>query len=392
MKVLRVLLVLLILALPHVSRSAAPEFRGVWVHGWASGLLSRSEVDDTVRWAHDSNMNALIVQVRRVGDAYYNSSIEPRASNIRDGADFDPLAYSIQTARSSGMGVHAWFNVFRVWSSAPKPTDPRYAVNAHPEWLTKDCDGCVQATDGEFLDPGVPAAREYIVKLVTDLLTKYDVDGVCLDFIRYPGKTWGYNDTAVALFNKEYGRTGKPAIDDPDWRQWRRDQVTATVRAIYAEAHRIRPGIMVSAATIAWGSCPEDFRKTSAYNHVFQDWRKWMQEGILDANMPMTYQDPADDKQSLWFHEWMAGLKRWSYGRHVYCGLMVTKGNVDGAVSQVRTVRESGLDGFVGFAWSQGADSTRAALAQKVKCGIFAKSAPVPTMAWTSSAAATGTR
>ena len=367
------------------AEAARPEFRAVCVHTWRPGLFSPAEIDETVRWARDTNMNALIVQARRVGDAYYNSACEPRSLSIQAGPEFDPLDYAIKKCRANGLEVHAWFNVYRVWTSNANPPPAGHVVNLHPEWLSKDVNGNTGAGDGQFLDPGVPEVRQYLVKLIADLVGKYDIDGLMLDFVRYPGRSWGYNDTAVAGFNALYGRTGKPSPDDPLWCRWRREQVTQTVRAIRREVNRLKPGVKLSAATVAWGPCPSDFAKTDAYSGLFQDWRRWMEEGLLDANMPMNYKDPATPKHNQYFIDWLKGTKKWSYGRHVYCGLIMFKDNISGVASQIRAARDKGLDGIVGFAFSQ--VGCKSDLSSKLKSTVFSKRAPVPPMRWKAKAA-----
>ena len=377
-----ILAIITISIISSIAQAAAPEFRALWVHNWRNGLLCPSEVDETVRWAKDCNMNVLIVQVRRVGDAYYDSAYEPRATNISGGSDFDPLACVIKQAKSNNLEVHAWFNLFRIWTPSSGIPDAKHVASLHPEWLSKDVNGSSVSPDGQFLDPGVPEVREYLVKLVSDLMGKYDVDGLMLDFVRYPGSTWGYNDTSIALFNAKYGRFGNPSPTDPQWCTWRRHQVTETVKAIYNEAHRLKPSAKVSAATIAWGDCPSDFTKTSSYKSVFQDWRAWMCQGILDANMPMNYKDPSKADHRKSYVNWLNGAKRWSYGRHVYCGLMAFSNQTSGAASQVKLARDRGIQGIVGFAFSQLDQPLRSKLASKLKSSVFANSAPVPVMPW----------
>src|SRR5207248_354985 len=159
--------------------------------------------------------------------------------------------------------------------------------------------------DGEAskIDPGNPDAADWTFRVYLDVARHYDVDGIHFDFVRYgsgeDGKgRWGYNPVSVARFNARHGRSGQPKWDDPLWMQWRRDQVTALVRKVYAMAVSLKPKIQVSAATISWGDGPhdtpemsaEEFWKTksAAINRVFQDWRSWMKEGILDLNCLMS--------------------------------------------------------------------------------------------------------
>lgn len=375
--------VILILALtvlvPRISEAASREFRAVCVHNWLPGLLCSSQADQTIQWSKECNMNTLIVQVRRLGDAYYCSSYEPRANNIEGDKDYDPLGYVIKHAHPEGLQVYAWFNVYRIGTKAGLPPLPNQVGIQHPDWLSKDYNGDKSSEDGEFLDPGVPAVRDYLVKVIADIVKKYDIDGLMLDYIRYPGKNWGYNDIAVSRFNSQYGRMGKPSPDDPLWCNWRRQQVTDTVRAIYNEVHRLKPQVKVTASTIAWGPCPSDFTQTSAYSAVFQDWRLWMKEGILDANVPMDYKDPSTAKGNQWFADWVAGAKKWSYGRQVYCALMLFH-DMAGVPEQIQLARSNGADGVVGLAFSQ--LESKDTIAATLKSTVFKQSALVPKIHW----------
>ena len=376
---LTLLLFVLPIMIQSLAWSAEPEFRGSWVHNWLPGLLCQSQVDQTVRWAKDCNMNALVVQVRRLGDAYYRSMYEPRANNIQTGADFDPLASVVQQAHANGLEVHAWFNVYRVGSKTGLPPLVGHVGFKHPEWLSRNYNGGISSDDGWFLDPGVPEVRDHLVKIAAELVSNYDVDGLMLDYIRYPGKNWGYNSIAVARFNAEYNRSGKPSPDDPDWCSWRREQVTTTVRAISREVRRIKPWVKISAATIAWGNCPSKFEQTSAYKAVFQDWSGWAREGIIDANMLMNYKNPSSTSSNQSFEGWVAGAKKWSYGKHVYSGLMLFN-DIHGTARQIELARKNGAEGVVGLAFSQCDPNNK--LSCTLKSGVFSQNAPAPPMPW----------
>ena len=120
--------------------------------------------------------------------------------------------------------------------------------------------------------------------------------------MRYPDLTlpdwpldnaWGYNPVALARFHAATGRSDRPLPNDPQWSQWRRDQITNIVRKVYVEAHAINPYLRMSADTITYGDGPQayggDWTQTRPYRETLQDWRGWMQEGILDTNIPMNY-------------------------------------------------------------------------------------------------------
>jgi uncharacterized lipoprotein YddW (UPF0748 family) len=365
----------LLSAVPGMARS---EFRGAWVTAWDHGFLSPSEANATVAAAKAAHINALFIQVRKVGDAYYNSQFEPRASNISaDG--YDPLGYIIDRAHSEGIEVHAWINVLRVQSPSGSNADPSHVRNSHPEWLTRDASGRTKAPDGFFLDPGVPEVQDYTVRIVADILSNYNVDGIHLDYVRYPGSNYGYNEKAVSRFNTRFDRSGTPAADDPQWLSWRRDQVTALVRKIYSEANAVRPEVKVSAATICWGDLGGSFEHTDAYREALQDWAGWMRDGIVDAVVPMNYRNERSAASASQYRNWLNGMVRWQNGRHIYAGQII-RDDLPGAVAQLRASRAAGTDGMVCFAFND--TPTRAACVSAVSRTVFSEPAEAPSMPW----------
>ena len=385
-RLIALIAILFILASGLAYADAKPEYRVLQVHTWIPGMLSPQQVDETVKWAKDANFNIVVLQARRVGDACYNSAYEPRMDGIEGPKDFDPIGYGIKKCHENGLQAYVWFNVYRVWSSSTRlPKDPKHVINRHPEWRNKNFEGKTGSDDGVFLDPGIPEVRAYTVKVMGGLVSKYSMDGIMLDFVRYPDRDWGYSDIAVARFNKQYGRKGKPDPRDLTWGRWRREQVTQMVREINAEIKRRKPKCVLSAATIPWGICPQQWSKTDAFAAVFQDWRLWMEEGILDVNMPMNYKNPGKERDQGWYVDWLEGMKKWQYGRHAISIVMVLYNNVDGAVNQVKLARDHGLIGGGGFAFSQG--KSAADIAKGLKTKVYTEPAPVPTCPWLEKAA-----
>jgi hypothetical protein len=174
-----------------------------------------------------------------------------------------------------------------------------------------------------------------------DVARRYDVDGIHFDFVRYGGTEWGYNPVSVARFNARTGRTGLPKPTDPLWMQWRRDQVTALVRKVYAMAAAVRPRLVVSAATITWGqgpATPEDWNaKSAAMTRVFQDWRAWMAEGILDLNCLMSYY--RETRHAAWFRLWIDWAKDHQYGRWAVPSSGIWLNSIADSLKQVAAIR-----------------------------------------------------
>lgn len=332
--------------------SAGEEVRGAWVSGWGHGYLSAEEVDATIAAAKKAGINTLYIQVRKIGDAYYKSTLEPRASNISK-PDFDPLAYTIKQAHAQGIKVHAWVNAYRIWSKLPNPADPKHIVNAHPDWICKDVNGNITASEGQYLDPGVPAAREHIAKVVMEIVKNYDVDGVQWDYIRYPGVRWGYSETALKRYYADTKTSAKPDPKDEKWSQWRRDQVTELVRMVHKQVKAVKPKVIMSASTIAWGNYNPDFKKTDCYAGVFQDWKYWAANNILDANLPMVYKSEKYPKSAESFRGWLQGFKSWHGGKPTYVGIEVSFSDNDGVIAQIEAIRKAGLQGFVLFDFKQ---------------------------------------
>jgi len=330
------------------GRSVAGEVRGAWVSAWNKGYLTREEADATIAAAKKAKLNTLFIQARKTADAYYDSKIEPRGSNLA-ADDYDPLAYVIEKAHAQGIKVHAWINVCRVWRGRAMPDDPNHLVNKHPDWLNEDSAGSARATDGMFIDPAVPEARDYVVSVVKDIAERYDVDGIHLDYIRYPGKDWGYSEIALQRYFKQMGQTKKPAGDNPMWSNWRRTQVTELLTQIRKAVKDARPKARLTAATITWKDCEQSFPATCPYKLVYQDWRGWLADGLLDASVPMNYRCESTPDGAAQFRAWLGGFKRWSSGKPTYVGIDIYHNSVDGITTQIQAVRKSKMAGFVLF-------------------------------------------
>ncbi len=316
------------------------EFRAFWVDAFNPGFKTPQEVTKLIADAKLANANAIVAQVRRRGDAFYTSAIEPRTLDPNVPAGFDPLQDLIDKAHAAGMEVHAWMVTLPVVSGGKLPAGhiwQQHGPNApgRDNWAMLTYGGESKG----FLDPGHPDALDYTVSVYLDLLKRYDVDGVQLDYVRYGGPEWGYNPTAIARFNQQTGRTGTPKPSDPAWMQWRRDRVTELVRKLYVEALAIKPRVKVTAATIAWGDGPkndEGWYKTQPYSEVLQDWRAWLEEGIIDMAMPMTYQREYKPQQKRGYDNWIEYAKDHQYNRQIAIGPGNYLNYIEDTLAQIR--------------------------------------------------------
>jgi uncharacterized lipoprotein YddW (UPF0748 family) len=332
------------------------EMRGTYVVSWRQ-MTSPEKIDQFIQEAADANFNTVFVQIRQRGDALYQSSFVSR-SELLEGQDesFDPLAYAIEKGHENGLEVHAWLNAIIAWGSGTtKPKDPNHIFNKHPEWLMRDSTGKIafpdRATDPKnsvvegpyFLSPGNPEVQDYLYDVYMEVVEKYEVDGIHFDFIRYPARMGpntpgvGYDKVSVNRFREETGE--EPELYSKAWDQWRADQITEIVSRIYKGTKERNQDVEVSASVLAaWDL---------GLGRVYQDWRKWMEVGILDFVIPMSYsksnatvwKDTTDALQVTDPGRVVVGLGAWHF-----------KNNPEGLVEQINILREQKVRGFVLFA------------------------------------------
>ena len=391
-----VLLANLILNTSNTLAQTRAEYRAFWVDTFNTRLNNHNEVVAVVNNAKAAKANAIFAQVRRRGDAWYLNSLEPPPDFTPIAAGFDPLQDLINEAHANGIEVHAFVIIGAVWNKNPTfapsatlgpPTNPNHVFNLHGgydpatkrivpgpnNWLTRtllpDSSASGIGFQGHrfgndfWIDLGHPDAAAYTVEVLMHLARKYNIDGVHLDRIRYPelsvagqtpssGTSIGYNDTSVARFNARYGRTGTPAQNDPLWNQWRRDQVSNLVRRVYLNAIALKPQLKISAALIAFGGGPtteSPWNSAEAYWRVYQDWRAWTEEGILDIAMPMDYKRENVAAQITQFDQWDEWMKNHQYNRAGVIGQGAFLNSIEGTLRQTRRALAPSSMGNSGF-------------------------------------------
>ncbi len=294
-----------------------PQVRALWVT--TESLYNQEEIELLVATAAAYDVDALFVQVRRAGDAYYESPTEPRSRKLESQPDaFDPLAEVISCAKLFGVEVHAWLNVNYIWPGPGMPPMKSHIANRRPEWIAVGRDSrrltrytkremAGGDTEGWYVDPAAEGFAEYFAAVAAEVAREYDVDGVHLDFIRYPNYRFGYGKNSRSRYLKERGRQDpillgyhkldgtvySPAVGydglaarwfdlhELEWLDWRADQVTRVVAAAKRAVKAADPDVQFSAAP--WAD-PEH-----AYRYVGQDWLGWLDRGLVDIICPMTY-------------------------------------------------------------------------------------------------------
>jgi len=355
--------------------ATASEFRAFWIDTWGNGILSQSQVDNllgvpgnasSLGQIRAANCNAVVIEVRRNCDACYPSSMgEPYMSGLSP-SNFNALQAVINAAHDTTGGkkrieVHCWMVTFRTSGGTVyarhDDTPTGSLTNLDNYWPSRD-DAGAETSDYAF-DPGHPLAEDYTVNVAMDIVSNFDVDGIHFDYIRFTANNQGYNPTSVARYNARYGLTGQPAATNSQWQQWRRDQVSAVVRKVYAKTQAIKPWVKVSGSFVTWNPSPTAstraaFQGTRPYYDVYSDWDSWLQEGIVDAAMPMTYYDYAS-LPSDWT-KWINFEKDRHGNRHMYIGPGIYLNSLSNSIlelQQTRTASPSGnyAQGFCGYSY-----------------------------------------
>jgi uncharacterized lipoprotein YddW (UPF0748 family) len=186
----------------------------------------------------------------------------------------------------------------------------------------------------------VARVGEHLEAVVRELVREYRLDGLHLDFIRYPGPTYDYSKAALEGFRRSGGGAdllGAPERNPTGWDDYRRQLVTALATRLCDAARRERPGIVISAAVV-----PDE---AQAVHHKFQDWPRWLAAGLLTALCPMTY----TPDNEIFRQQVESARERAGVTRPVWAGIAAYRLDVAGIVEKVGLARQSGASGVVLF-------------------------------------------
>lgn len=360
-------------------QDANAETRALWV--LRTSLTTPESIATLVRSAREHGFNTLLVQVRGRGDAYYLGGVEPRpAELLRQPDTFDPLATVLEAGHAAGLRVHAWVNVNLISSATDLPAAREHIVHRHPAWLMIPRDLAQELAaiepespayvgklarwtrtqpgeiEGLYTSPINAEAAEYMESLVRDLSHRYALDGVHLDYARYPSDRFDYSRPAIREFRASArGRLADAArrtldvqeADDlfaypdalPDeWRSFRVAKMTALVNRLHAAVKRERPDAVVSVAVAP------DMR--DAYRQRLQDWGGWLDAGLVDAICPMAYTtEPAR------FAEQIAAAREAAGTRAVWAGIGAYRLSPRETIDNILTARRLGASGVILFSY-----------------------------------------
>lgn len=319
------------LAFTLISKSgitqARPEFRAVWIASvdnidWPrKGMVnSDQQKADFIRQLdlHKKNgMNAVIVQIRPAADAFYPSPYEPWSEWLtgKQGRPpspyYDPLKFMIDESHKRGMEFHAWCNPYRadfnIGSSSIAPT---HVTRVHPNWF-------ITYGNKKYFDPANKEAQQFVVKVIADIVARYNVDAIHMDDYFYPYRIPGKEFPDEAAYKRSGSKLSK---DD-----WRRSHVDSVIKKLNAAIKKEKPWVKFGISPFSvWRNKDKDPRGSDSqagqtnYDDLFADILLWLKEKWIDYVAPQLYLEIGHDKI-----DYAKLLDWWSknaYGRHLYIG------------------------------------------------------------------------
>jgi len=317
------------------------EFRGVWDHdgtGWFPG-----DWDRTAKMMADSGINAIFINATWAGLAHYPSKVLPSSYTFRFYGD--QLAQCIQAAKKYDIEVHAWIVCW-------------YLENAPVEFTTplKNTDRLQRTSTGTeklWMNPAHPDNVQHHLDVIAEILSNYAVDGIHLDYIRYPGSEACFSTYTRQQFEQSCG------LNVPNWPQdvltagpvreafinWRAGTITSFVKKTRELANMLNPSVRLSAAV--WGGYPQTITS------IGQDWGSWMRDGLLDFVTPMNYANELYRFTALVDQQLLLPGTR----DKLFPGIGVTANESqlrgDQVVEQINALRQRGVGGFMLFDLSQ---------------------------------------
>ena len=269
------------------------EFRAAWiqsVNGQFRGMPTEKLKQNLIGQLNSlqkAGINAIIFQVRPEADALYASRLEPWSrflTGVQGKAPepyWDPMQFMIDECHKRGMEFHAWINPYRTKTTLKSELAPNHVYNIHPEWF-------VTYGDQLYFDPALPESRRHICMVVSDIVSRYDVDAIHMDdyFYPYPIKGKDFpDDASFARFGGGFSNKG----------DWRRSNVNVLIKKLHETIREIKPwvkfgvspfGIYRNESSDPLGSKTKGLQN---YDDLYADVLLWAREDWIDYNIPQIY-------------------------------------------------------------------------------------------------------
>lgn len=340
--------------LPYLTN----ELKGTWIRPNSKNL---ADIQATLDKIKDTGINNVFLETYFHGKTIFPSqTMQSYGFEVQNPefAGVDILALWVREAHKRGIKVHTWFESFYVGNKSPD-TNPKSILAVKPQWMNRsknkaDYEGWVshpQEHNGYFLDPANPEVTAFLLKLIAEMTARYNIDGVNLDYVRYPNiskeninNQWGYTKYAREEFYSVYeidpvDIEAKGAMWD-NWCEYRRDKITNYIKR--ASSMLQNRNIVVSTVIFP------DYKVSLQTKH--QDWTTWAQQKYVNALTPLILTGDDDLAKSM-----LEEIKKKTpEGVNVYSGLFAgfIESDPEDLLKQIHIIRKLRLDGVVLFDWA----------------------------------------
>lgn len=285
------------------SVNAPRELRGMWLttvsnSDWPSkpGLDEQTIKTEYLGWldlAQRMRYNAIFVQIKPSGDAFWPSKLAPWSQFLTGRTDgqspgWDPLAFMVAETHARNLEFHAWFNPYKAWQGGMIDSLPaNHPLREHADWAVVYPNPPVSGSARLYYNPGIPQARRFVEDSILEVAQNYDVDGIHFDDFFYPypfGSQEFADDAAFAQFG-----AGATKAD------WRRHNVDLFVEEMHDRLRQIKPWVKFGISPFGiWRNNSTDPRGSAthglqAYDEIYADTRLWVTSGWLDYIAPQLY-------------------------------------------------------------------------------------------------------
>ena len=341
-----------------LAQEVRPEKRAIWVV--RDALSDPAELQKIVSTAASADISDIYVQVRALGRCYYLSDIEPRAPFISN--DYDPLNLLIKMCENYNIRVHAWINMFYIWSGAQPPPEKNHPYNLFPRYilakekLPEYADLKKAGIEGYFLDPQSIDINKYLLNVLMEVADKYLINGIHLDYFRYPDVEYSFTADSRTNFRLGHFLDPQKLYSDPEkfvdyygygvfqhadkeYRQFLQQSLSNYLSEIYKTVKKKKTNLELSVAVK-----PDPVEAKFRY---FQDWQNWIRNQYCDNVVLMNYRTEWKD-----FIKVLNQLQDTPEREKIIMGISTYNQDENAVQKRLKAVRQGGFGGFALFSYN----------------------------------------
>ena len=334
------------------------EMRAFWVVRFA--LANEKDIENVVHTAYEAGITDLFVQVRALGQTYYKSILESNAPALKE--DFDPLQKIVEKCKLYNIRVHAWVNMFYIWSGDYPPKNKNHVfyklnnqllrIKSLPEYKDLRKDGI----EGFFLNPENSEVQHYLLNLLLEIADKYEVSGIHLDYFRFPGVKYSFTPGSrtkfmmdnyfdpinVYLMQDDYvAQRGYEVFVQADklYRKFLSSSLSSYLETI-ARALKIKNNNLRLSVAVK----PDPVQAKHRY---FQDWKSWLEKKICDFVVMMNYRTNLDEFTFI-----LNQINEPQLKKRIIVGISTYNQNSEAVRSRIKFVKSGQFAGFSLFSYN----------------------------------------